>query len=389
MGSSYAGFWSYAHKDDDSERGRIVQLARDLVAQYEMITGDDIELFLDKDVLNWGENWREKLDEYLDSSGFLIPVWTPRYFSQPECRSEFRRFVIDAKRLGIEELLLPIYYVTIPSLHDDSMDDELIIIAREIQWQDWRELRFKDRDSEEYRSAVGKLASQLATANNEAEQRQRRSLTSEEGSSIEITTSGVDGKSGDGKDDEPGTIDRLATSETELPKWAGTINDINENIERIGALFTNARDDVERASGRSSFSERVKIARRLAVDLSRPTGEISRLVGQYISQATSVDYGVRLLLKQIPIEIENDPELSEEYCTFISTVKEMCESASIGFEAIEAMVNSIGPIEKMSRDLRPVLRQLRKSLTTMSEGKSITEGWMNLIRASGVDCAES
>ena len=53
------GFWSYVHKDDQADSGRIVQLAHDVTAQYEVITGETISLFLDRDSLDWGDNWRE------------------------------------------------------------------------------------------------------------------------------------------------------------------------------------------------------------------------------------------------------------------------------------------------------------------------------------------
>ena len=56
------GFWSYVHNDDESEGGRIARLARDVSSQFEMITGDKISLFLDRDALAWGEEWRNKID---------------------------------------------------------------------------------------------------------------------------------------------------------------------------------------------------------------------------------------------------------------------------------------------------------------------------------------
>ena len=47
-------FWSYVHKDDEAENERISRLAKDVVEEYKMLTGDPIELFLDKDGIAWG-----------------------------------------------------------------------------------------------------------------------------------------------------------------------------------------------------------------------------------------------------------------------------------------------------------------------------------------------
>ena len=50
------------------------------------------------------------------------------------------------------------------------------------------------------------------------------------------------------------------------------------------------------------------------------------------------------------------------------------------------MINTAAPLEKMSRDLRPVLRRLRQSLTVMVEGRKVSDNWISLIEASGIDC---
>jgi hypothetical protein len=102
------GFWSYVHADDDTDGGRISRLAKDVVAGFDMLTGESIDLFLDRDQISWGEDWRNKIDESLSSIAFFIPVLTPRYLMSSECRRELQFFAQRAKRLGIEELVLPL-----------------------------------------------------------------------------------------------------------------------------------------------------------------------------------------------------------------------------------------------------------------------------------------
>lgn len=84
------GFWSYVHADDEAEVQRISRLARDVAAQFEMLTGEPLALFLDRDAIEWGEAWRDKVDSSLASVAFFIPVITPRYFMSPECRRELQ-----------------------------------------------------------------------------------------------------------------------------------------------------------------------------------------------------------------------------------------------------------------------------------------------------------
>lgn len=46
------GFWSYVHTDDLAEKGRIKQLAEDVKQQYALITGENIDIFLDYNALS-------------------------------------------------------------------------------------------------------------------------------------------------------------------------------------------------------------------------------------------------------------------------------------------------------------------------------------------------
>jgi hypothetical protein len=65
------GFFSYVHADDEAEGERISRLARDVSAEFEMLTAEALNLFLDKDAIEWGEKWREKIDSSLASVAFL------------------------------------------------------------------------------------------------------------------------------------------------------------------------------------------------------------------------------------------------------------------------------------------------------------------------------
>ena len=148
------GFFSYVHADDEAEGERITRLARDVSAQFEMLTGEPLSLFLDKDAIEWGEKWREKIDSTLASVAFFIPILTPRYFLRAECRRELQFFARRATQLGVKDLVLPLHYVNVPALSDEGSDDDLIQLIRGFQWEDWRELRFADVATETYRNEL-------------------------------------------------------------------------------------------------------------------------------------------------------------------------------------------------------------------------------------------
>jgi TIR domain len=202
------GFWSYVHADDQAEGERISRLARDVAAQFEMLTGEPLALLLDRDAIKWGEVWRDKIDSSLASVAFFIPVLTPRYFMSAECRRELQFFARQATRLGIKELVLPLLYVDVPSLHDETAGDDLIRLVRTFQWEDWRELRFFDVAAEGYRRGVAELAARLVEANRQLEKADRTAIALQADDSLRRAV-----------DDSPGFLDQIATAEETLPGW--------------------------------------------------------------------------------------------------------------------------------------------------------------------------
>jgi hypothetical protein len=55
------GFWSYAHADDSAAHGGIVELAAQLSAEFDLLTGRQLDIFVDRSHIVWGEAWRERI----------------------------------------------------------------------------------------------------------------------------------------------------------------------------------------------------------------------------------------------------------------------------------------------------------------------------------------
>jgi hypothetical protein len=56
-----AGFWSYARDDNKSDGGAILELARLIKEEYELLSGDPLELFVDRDSIAWGRSGENAL----------------------------------------------------------------------------------------------------------------------------------------------------------------------------------------------------------------------------------------------------------------------------------------------------------------------------------------
>ena len=232
MAEGVGGFWSYVHADNEDEDGRILRLADRLRAEFAVLTAASLELFVDREGINWGDEWRRRIDEALEVTTFFIPIVTPRYFRSPECRKELLTFGGHAQSLGLDELLLPIYWVEVPGLNEESDDEAKALVAR-MQRADWRGLRLADEQSAEYRQAVNKLAQRLAEIADRTE-----------AEPVETKAADADEEG----EEEPGFIELLAEGERALPGWAETLTNLGNEIEGIGTLAQEAT--VERAGER-------------------------------------------------------------------------------------------------------------------------------------------
>lgn len=162
MDATYDSFWSYAHDDDSRSYGRVSKLAEAITNEFALTTGDELNLFLDRKSIRWGDAWRSRIDDAVGEAPFFMPVITPSYLKSLECRKELIAFSGHAKSRGIDRLLLPILYIDVPDLSEDSPDEVLALIAR-TQYLDWRKLRNKKLDSEEHLEAVHAVAEELAS----------------------------------------------------------------------------------------------------------------------------------------------------------------------------------------------------------------------------------
>ncbi|MFD4422017.1 TIR domain-containing protein [Agromyces sp. NPDC058484] len=363
--SAIDGFWSYVHADDDAESGRISQLARDVAAQFEMLTGESINLFLDRDQLVWGDDWRPKIDASLSSIAFFVPIISPRYFKSKECRRELNFFARQAERLGFKELVLPVLWVDFAGLHEESPADELLTLVGRFQWSDWTALKFAELGTGEYRRAVAQLAERLVHANSAAE-----------ASTAKLDIDAVETES----EDEPGTLDKLGVMEESLPQMTGILTQVGAAIEDIGRAMQSATSEIHANQNPSSaLANRLRVARNLAGELSTRVDSVRALGSEFATSLNDVDEGVRIIIARAPEESVRDPEARANFEGFFAAIRAMVVQAELGLGAVAQMIAQIEPIEKMSRDLRKPLRILREGLTLFVDGLTVMRGWLTLI----------
>ncbi len=132
-----------------------------------MQSGDrNFHIFQDRNDIHWGQQWKQRLEESLDATTFLIPMITPGFFNSAPCRAEMERFLAREQQLGRGDLILPVYYVNCSVLSNTAKleTDPLAKVIAARQHIDWRELRFEPFTSPQIGRLLAKMATQIVEA---------------------------------------------------------------------------------------------------------------------------------------------------------------------------------------------------------------------------------
>jgi hypothetical protein len=256
-------------------------------------------------------------------------------------------------------------------------EDELMNLVRTFQYEDWTDRRFLEVTSEGYRRGVAGLARRLVAA----------SRAAEAAGAAEVALVLGDAAVSE-EDDSPGFIDRVAGIEDALPKSTQALAAIALEVGEVGRIMQEATSEIRQGgkAGRSIFTHRLIVARQMATQLSEHVERILTLANENKLQFSNLDDGFRAIIERAPAEIKSSPEARAQVCQFFAMVRGLSQKVHESSIPAQELSGVIAGIEKMSRDLRPVLRRLRQGLSILGEAKEVTQSWVNLIDASGVDC---
>ena len=370
------GFWSYKHEDNQAEGGRVIELANDIVEQYSLISGDTIKLIIDKDHLEWGDKWRKKIDESLETVAFFIPVLTPRYFKSIECRRELRYIIDKSKQTGLEGIVLPILYVEVDELKEEEPKDDLVKVLKEFQWENWTELRFCDRDSGNYRKNVARLANKLIKANllisGTGDKTPPKVMQSQQD---KISLGNIETK------EEPlGNVDIMVRFEETLPVWSESVNQFSDSLLEINQITTRHTDELNRIGSEDKvYAIRQAIARKMSSEMEEPVKGINKNANLFISQLYDINQGVDIIFDLISSKEDIPVEDIEGIKSIFESLETIYTSYNDALGSFSKLIESINPLENYSRDLRPVLKRFKQGITIMFEAKDVLDNWMKFI----------
>lgn len=362
-----AVFLSYRRQDDEAENGRITSLLQRVADRYATLTGNDLELFIDKNDIKWGEEFQRRLDDSVQDTVFFIPIVTPRYFTSDQCRSELIRFKSKARQLGVVELLLPIYYVEVEEFSEQNADD-LIAEVSKMQYEDWRDLSLADPHSEPFVRGVDRLARRLKDVSNRF---QTLPASATEGPNVfEADDESDDFDEED--DDAPGTMDLIGELEGRLDKWSATLDEIRVLTDAYTENVKQAAADLNEGnrSGKP-IGFRLMVLKRLASELEEPSQQMEELGRRYAAAVAEADPSVRAMV----MFLSDGTDEPEERIAALQRVIELVASSRTAMESIEGNIESMRIPARQSRDMRRPLKRISNSLRGIVDAQVALDQW--------------
>ncbi len=99
MSNEPKAFFCYATRDNEGDRGYLVNLCNELSGEVGQLLGEDFPIFQDVEGIGLGENRAESSSRAIGKSTFLIPILTPSFFNSDYCRGQVQQFLeIEKKR---------------------------------------------------------------------------------------------------------------------------------------------------------------------------------------------------------------------------------------------------------------------------------------------------
>jgi len=150
---------SYARSDDEQD-GDITRFREQLSTEVGKQIGKDFPIFQDRNDISWGQNWQQRINEALDAVTLLLVIITPRFFHSDACQREVDSFRERERKLGREDLILPVYYIKTPELEEPEANSlAQLLLSRQLV--DWRKFRGESFTVRAVRKELQRLAGMI------------------------------------------------------------------------------------------------------------------------------------------------------------------------------------------------------------------------------------
>lgn len=367
-------FVSYKREDNEDLGGVVDRIRTDLSGMYAAHTGKSLRVFIDREGIGWGEDWRQKIRESVERATVFVPVVTMRYFTSQHCREELMSFYNNAKQLGVTELLLPIVLMGEDQIRSDDPREEVRLIER-LNYKSLREAWLAGFESPEWRQAMFDCVQHLDSALQEAE----RTLAQRQPGSARLAQ-------------RERTVPTADGTEPDIPEDSGDLVDLTERFlaleplanAAVQALTTFSTEAGEAFAGidfetLSTEQTRVKLfgaAEKLKVP-SNAVFEHGERLQRAVEQVDALLRGFVEEMRGIQL-----PQVQGQLDGLLSRFSDETGELAEAVELVGQMVETLKFVSLMNVALRATLRPGIRGLQSIKSAVSALETWERLSSSS-------
>jgi hypothetical protein len=353
-------FVSYRRDDNDTFGGVVDRLVSDIRGHYAAATGQQLDFFVDRDSIGWGEDWRNSIADSVLSATLFIPVVTMRYFQSSNCLDELRTFHRHAETQGVTSLILPIVLSGAHQIHSDSDQADIRLIER-LNLRDLSEAWESGYESAEWRRAIRSLVDGLQDALDRAETQIASQPLTEDQSSIGDAA-------GDPNTEELADLSRLTTDSEHLEASGKAM---------LGALDTFATaakstlgDDLDNLTPSQMNFRLLALAR----DLAPASAAVRETGDDFRSRTDSIDVQLRAFIR----EAADVPQTRAEVEEMANTISSDLGDLQVALDGLDELVSMLKTLSMMNVRLRKSLQPAMRGLASIQASLNTVQGWKHL-----------
>ncbi|NYD66121.1 toll/interleukin-1 receptor domain-containing protein [Agromyces atrinae] len=279
------GFISYNRADNAGFANVVDQIKTDLEQRFHASTGRRLKIFLDRESIGWGADWRASISGSVKGATFFIPIVSQRYFESPACKEELLLFHENAKNLGVTRLILPIVLTGAERISPED-DREEVQIVEQLNYKNVEPAWLAGYDSAEWRRAIYEMVKHLE----EALQLAETHLAEQESAIATVVGLG-----------EPDDDDVVVADSLELSKDIERLTELTGQIPGVMTDFTSAATAAANGiEGKTlTTTQKQAAAVRLAHDLKTPALNLEQLGREFEATAVSTDARLRAVAEEL------------------------------------------------------------------------------------------
>ncbi|MEV7041886.1 toll/interleukin-1 receptor domain-containing protein [Amycolatopsis sp. NPDC051061] len=344
-------FLSFTH-EDDSFLNFVTPLKNSLEKFCASAHGRKIEVFVDRESIGWGEDWRTKIQDGINAAMVFIPVISMNYFYESaDCREELTAFYAKANELGLTQLILPLIVLGHELITGQS-DDANIRIIEKLQYLDIKDAVLAGSGTAEWRRAMAAVADKLIKAIRSAE------AALEQLKKCDQLL--LDGFAPD--EDGPG-----------LQEYKENLTKIGELLERQFDAISHSLDELAEemrhvtgeVAGMTPEALKARVVR--AADTIKPMAVKIQQVGtDFEATVAETDSTIRSYMRLMDSHMTAEllDRARREYDEFVEMLSGLMELES----RITEFLTQIRPLEAFNAPLRAAIRPLRVGAQSIQLG---------------------